>query len=460
MSKETSVRRQFGAEIEYTYSFANAGKDHNEANINHRDTQGIKQIGQFLENGSRFYIDVGLIEYATPECRTLKELIAHEFTGEEIVRDTYRGEESDLASIHKRSLSPYIISPPKGYGAHENYTTTMNIKGGHISRTRDSLAAHFATRTIFIGAGQPTPEGFRLGQKIHDIQTSEGETSTQNKALVNTRTEHHEGNAQGLHRLHVVCGDANMSPWALRMKFGTTSLMLRLLEHGVDVQDLFLANALDSAKDVAAGVEGINKPLTLRSGKTHSALNIQEELASRAHDLSQRIELPQEENEVIGDWFTIIDALREYSGTGKHQRELSQLDWYTKKQIIDGRRSKEEHKEKDNMRQIKEISLWDSHYDDIEKGWGITLRKKGRFLHNPSDAEKEEARTTPPEGRAKLRGALIKRLSEQGYSTNKGYVGWDFYKNPQTSATKRMSIDGDYYHETVQQTLDEWLPQK
>ena len=165
---------------------------------------------------------------------------------------------------------------------------------------------------------------------------------------------------------------------------------------------------------------------------------------------------------MIGDWFTIIDALREYSETGKHQRELSQLDWYTKKQIIDGRRSKEEHQGKKKTEQIKEISLWDSHYDDVEKGWGITLRKKGRFSHNPTDAEKEEARTTPPEGRAKLRGALIKRLAEQWNTGDLsiGHVGWDYFKHPQQSGVRKMPIDGDYSPEAVQPKVERWLPKK
>ena len=38
-----------------------------------------------LANGARFYNDHGHPEYATPECRTLRDLVAHDKAGERIV---------------------------------------------------------------------------------------------------------------------------------------------------------------------------------------------------------------------------------------------------------------------------------------------------------------------------------------------------------------------------------------
>ncbi len=80
----------------------------------------------FLENGARFYQDIGCHpEYATPECDDIIELVAHDKAGERIVTrlattaerrmraDGFRGK----ISIFKNNLD----TVGNTYGCHENY---------------------------------------------------------------------------------------------------------------------------------------------------------------------------------------------------------------------------------------------------------------------------------------------------------------------------------------------------
>src|SRR5687767_8677102 len=44
--------------------------------------------GGFLFNGGRLYLDSGHLEYATPECRTLDDIVAVERAGDQILNAT------------------------------------------------------------------------------------------------------------------------------------------------------------------------------------------------------------------------------------------------------------------------------------------------------------------------------------------------------------------------------------
>ena len=410
MAGERLTPRFYGSEVEYTYTLPQDMAVDPDPRFRFPENMpaSVPRVGQFLANGSRFYVDVStMLEYATPECPTLNDVVKHELAGERLIWDAYGNNSSPAVTIHKRSLSPVYRRRGfeiKSFGAHENYSTTV-----HFSRTtqdkREILASHFATRTIFIGAGQPTEKDYILGQKMQQIVEDRGANSTSNKALVNTKDEPHGGGDSRLSRLHVVCGDANISPWAIRMKFGTTSLVLRLLErHTQNIGNVLLESPLNAAHRVASGVDGIDMLLRLRSGKTATAINIQEGFFEHAHKLSSEVQLPEEELEVLAHWRGILDSLRHYRATGEPQSEMNQIDWYVKKRIIDA-----QDKKNGGLNNAQKAAC-DLLYDKVPDGGGIKLRKTVFAAHTPQDADIEKAKTTPPEGRAKLRGALIERL--------------------------------------------------
>ncbi len=429
------VPRFMGSEIEYGYRLPTnrVGLGLNETELKFRPP--IPHVGQFLINGAKLHIDVGFIEYATPACESLDDLVVHELAGEEIVWETYGvPEASSLMTLHKRISAPDSTrSKTASYsaGAHENYSTLVDLWGEGAADTAEDLLVHFATRPIYTGAGQPTRDGYMLAQKIQHIkhEVNHGTTGN-NKPLINTRNEPHSEGGRGLRRLHVVNGDANMSLWQLRMKFGPTSLFLHLLEQDIDVSDLRLAHPLLAAKQVAGGVDGIGVSLRLRSGATASAVNIQEELARRmAELLPERMDLSKQEKKVVEGLFAITDALKRYRAGEGDVSLLKKLDWYTKKEILDGYAEKHEGITMQRREQI------DLHYDQLPEGLGTRLRQgvdeekgkgEGRFFSDmPSREAIDRARTTPPPGRSQLLGALVK----EGHSRNllNAHVGWDYF---------------------------------
>ena len=98
----------------------------------------------------------------------------------------------------------------------------------------------FATRTVFAGAGKVGVENdnsankgiFQLSQRADFFSVEASVDTLHNRPLVNTRDEPHAA-PRLYRRLHVICGDANMSEYATALKVGTTSLVLTLLEAGL-----------------------------------------------------------------------------------------------------------------------------------------------------------------------------------------------------------------------------------
>lgn len=353
------------------------------------------RVGEFLPNGGRFYVDCGFPEYATPECRNIEELIAHEIAGEELVRELVETKFTDI-KLHKRCVTPGKPAHTNGY--HENYSTDIDIWGEsrNSNHDRNALATHFATRSLFTGAGTMAGRAFTVAQKPHGIYESEGDDTLYRKALVNTRWEHHTGDPQSqLRRLHVISGDPNISPYAMRLKFGSTSSVLRLLEHGYDLEELFLRNPVTAAKAAGGTVKMANTPLLMQNGTLMKPIDIQESLWEKVRDLSQHIQLPEEETHCLYAWRETIDALKKLLDTDTVTEPLRLLDWYAKYEFI-------------NRGSGKPAEM-DARYDRLEEGVGHKLRRDGRRFspYMPEVSAIENAKNEPPGNRARLRGSLV-----------------------------------------------------
>jgi proteasome accessory factor A len=110
----------------------------------------------FLENGARLYLDVGSHpEYATPECDSLYDLVAHDRAGERILEGLLHSAEQRLDEEGIRGQI-YLFknntdSAGNSYGCHENYLVGRQ---GDFGRIIDTLIPFFVTRQIFAGAGK------------------------------------------------------------------------------------------------------------------------------------------------------------------------------------------------------------------------------------------------------------------------------------------------------------------
>ncbi len=129
----------------------------------------------FLRNGARLYLDVGSHpEYATPECDSVTDLVAHDRAGERILEGLLVDAEKRL---HDEGIAGEIYlfknntdSAGNSYGCHENYLVSRH---GEFGRLADVLIPFLVTRQLICGAGKvlQTPRGavFCLSQRAEHI---------------------------------------------------------------------------------------------------------------------------------------------------------------------------------------------------------------------------------------------------------------------------------------------------
>ena len=87
--------------------------------LHYRDYEEPPGNGGFLLNGGRLYIDMGHIEYASPECLSLRDAVAYDLAGDTILQSAL---DSLRASAHVSFLKNNIDHHTGAtFGCHENY---------------------------------------------------------------------------------------------------------------------------------------------------------------------------------------------------------------------------------------------------------------------------------------------------------------------------------------------------
>ncbi|MHC5022218.1 MAG: proteasome accessory factor PafA2 family protein, partial [Planctomycetota bacterium] len=110
-----------------------------------------------------------------------------------------------------------------------------------LAEIRRGVAAHLVSRTVFTGAGALAldsagcPAGFLLSQRADRLVRFSGIFQDEpGRPFIDTKQFFFEPLAlfRRRKRLHIICGDSNMSETAEWLRFGTTDLVLRLAEAG------------------------------------------------------------------------------------------------------------------------------------------------------------------------------------------------------------------------------------
>src|SRR5438105_3447749 len=99
----------------YLFRKADAGT----IDLHYRDYEEPPGNGGFLLNGGRLYLDMGHIEYASPECLHLHDLVSYELAGDDLLRSALiaLGAE-DRVSFIKNNVDHHTGAT---FGCHENY---------------------------------------------------------------------------------------------------------------------------------------------------------------------------------------------------------------------------------------------------------------------------------------------------------------------------------------------------
>jgi proteasome accessory factor A len=404
-------RRIFGIESEYGVTCTLRGQrrlspDEVARYLFRRVVSWGRSSNVFLENGSRLYLDVGSHpEYATPECDSLVDLVAHDKAGERILEQLLHSAEERLDEEGIRG-QVYLFknntdSAGNSYGCHENYLVGRK---GDFQRVIDTLIPFFVTRQVFAGAGKllPTARGtvFSMAQRSEHIWEGVSSATTRSRPIINTRDEPH-ADAERYRRLHVIAGDSNMSEYVTYVKIGATVALLQMLEDDVVFRDLSLENPIRAIREISRDTTCEHK-VRLSNGRELSALDVQWEYLERTMRYSRTSGFPPEVERAVQMWEHLL--------TGLEKDPLSltrEIDWVAKLHLIE--RYRERH---DLPLSSPRLAMIDLSYHDVAKDRGLyyVLERKGLMERIVTDEMVDTAMVEPPATtRARLRGAFIKR---------------------------------------------------
>ncbi len=306
--------------------------------LHYRDYEEPPGNGGFLLNGGRIYLDMGHLEYASPECRQLRDIVAYDLAGDQLLH-------AALASLGATEAVSFIknnIDHHTGatFGCHENYL--MRREAQFTPAALGALLAFLATRQIFTGAGRvgqanplafdfevPTSEEtieFQLSQRADHIVNDIYQWVQFNRAIINARDEP-LADYRKYRRLHLLIGDSNMSPFANALKIGTTACILSLLEAGLLPNDLTLLDAVQATREISRDPSQ-RWIIELEDGRTIGALDVQWQLHALARrHLGGRDE---ETNWLLESWSYTLDALQ-----NKPEALLGGVDWISKRWLLE-----------------------------------------------------------------------------------------------------------------------------
>jgi proteasome accessory factor A len=448
-------RRIFGLENEYGVTCTLRGQrrlspDEVARYLFRRVVSWGRSSNVFLENGARLYLDVGSHpEYATPECDSIEDLVAHDKAGERILEGLVASAEARLRDEGIRGVV-YLFknntdSAGNSYGCHENYLTSRRDDFAHYAQV---LIPFLVTRQIYAGAGKvlQTARGavYCLSQRAEHIWEGVSSATTRSRPIINTRDEPH-ADAERFRRLHVIVGDSNMSEYATFVKVGVTSILLRMLEDpGVVFRDMTLEDPIRAIREISHDIT-CRRKVRLANGREASALQIQQEYLSRALRYADQQGFSPMEEKALSMWEHCMESLE------KDPLTLDQeCDWVMKHRLIEAYRSRH------NLPLgSPKVALLDLQYHAVSRERGIfyRLQSRGEAARIVTDTAIARAVEHPPDTtRARLRGEFIRRAKERRRDFT---VDWVHLKlNDQTQRTVLLKDPFRSTDDRVQRLID------
>src|SRR4051812_8184082 len=387
-------------------------------------------VNAVLTNGARYYVDHAHPEYSTPECADAMQVVLYDKAGERILI------RSMDAALRTLPLGQSIVihknnSDGKGnsYGTHENYLMDRNVPFGRIVQ---HIMPHFVTRQLYAGAGKVGCEAssssgvdvtFQLSQRADFFEEEVWLETTLKRPIVNTRDEPH-ADAQKYRRLHVIVGDANLSEVATFLKVGVTALVLSMIEDDwFGEREFTLAAPVAAIRKVSYDLS-LGEPLTLASGSTMTALEIQWEYFDLARKYADEHGL-----DCIGGSDVGTEVLRRWESvlTGLETDPMSlstQLDWVAKYTVVNGMRERNGLSWKDSK-----LALMDLQYHDVRPAKSLFARLNMERL--VSEDAIGLAMTEPPEDtRAYFRGKCLQKWGSSIAAANWDSLVFDLGTDP------------------------------
>lgn len=393
------------------------------------------QCGGFMLNGSRLYIDaVGShLEYATAECRQLKDVVANDRAGQRLIVRAIKemGLEDDV-SIYNNSIDHF---GGHTFGCHENYL--IRADDDFLSRSVHLLYPFLVTRQIYAGVGRvgghiltsgtlrPSYQdvmenpidyiwvshvygviadpkvNFQLSQRADHIIKTVASRVRFNRALINPKWEHFYSH-EGMTRLHLLFGESNQNEYAYALKVGATAMVLRLIEDDLADDKLTMSQPLITLREVSRDTS-YKWPVTLTDGTTMSAIDLQREYLKRAQAYKGQSE---DTDWVLTEWERTLDDLEK-----DPLKMADRIDWVAKKEIVEQYMKEEELEWSDDA--LHSVDL-EYHNIDPEKSLFHAYQEMGKTTRILSELDILDAMTDPPQDtRAKGRSKLVREILDR-----------------------------------------------
>jgi hypothetical protein len=394
-------------------------------------------------------MDMGHLEYATPECRSVRDLVAYDLAGDALVQSALDalGVRGDVAFL-KNNVDHHTGAT---FGCHENYLMRRDVE--FTDERLGVLLSFLATRQIFTGAGrvgQASPQAyeisplppyekveFQISQRADHIVNDVYQWVQFNRAIINARDEP-LADYRKFRRLHLLIGDSNMSPFATALKVGTTHLVLTLIEEGALPKGVILADAVLATREVSRAGR-VDAPVRLEDGRIETALALQEKFHSAAVEaLAGRDE---ETDWLLEQWAWILEAMREERTAAL----IGAVDWISKRWLLE------------TFRADQDLTWDDPWLESLDLEYHNLNPSKGLFFALPVTQEiaefnlrirRENALREPPQDtRAKGRSLAVERFME----TRMPYiVNWDSV----TANQQQALAMGDPFHTYEREVIE------
>lgn len=374
----------------------------------------------FLGNGGRLYVDSGCdllnIEYSTPECTSPEELLAHIQAGDRLLANLARELESENPALEVAFISKCNFDY-SGHtsGSHENYLHTAPQET--FAR---QLIPHLVSRIIYTGGGgfndaAPNVE-FTLSPRVRFLEHEISRGAQNNRAIFTLKDDSLTDSCYG--RLHLLCGEGVRYDLAEYLRLGVTSLLVRLINAGVELGEIIEIEPLHAINIVARDID-CNATIGLIDDIEVTAIEVQRHYLQQVQAQIGGPHLPDWAHAVCGRWEATLDRLEADPG-----QLVGLLDWPTKLALcrsfvagkgFDWRNLTEDSH--DSQRRIRaELFEFDVRFGDISAaGPFAALAGTDRPNDNlVTEAAVDNALRVPPQGtRARIRGAWIERLCDK-----------------------------------------------
>jgi proteasome accessory factor A len=391
------------------------------ADMHQRDWDEPAGNGGFLFNGGRAYVDMGHLEYCTPECLSLRDLLRYDQAGDAILTQALK----DLRLAGQVGFVRNNIDHYSGatFGCHENYLVRRSAPLTEPNVL--SLLSFLTLRLLYAGAGrvgatagaelrtEPVPPNytneFQISQRADYINNDLFEWVQFNRAIINTRDEP-LADARKYRRLHLLHGDTSVLPVTLLLKAGTTALVLDLLE--IDrLPKVILADAVMSFRVLSHMPEGPWE-VPLADGRQANAVALLQEYQQAA--LAEFRGRDAETDLLLQLWADVLAAL------ATHPESLvGKVDWITKRWLFRQFIEQEGITWADPWLKAQDLEF---HHIDPARSLGLSLAQTPADWEFRAPDITMAMRNPPVNTRASTRSRIMHLLKHQHM---RYFVDWD-----------------------------------